>query len=244
MQSGAGMLQRTGPYTFSDPSEKTALSFHFGLMLAKLFAEVLFDVPRMLHFAVYGNQYNVLAAPGDSRPDLIGLSATGDWFVFEAKGRSNGFDSEALAIAKLQAQQIRIIENVEPVCRIASQSYFSTSGMRFRMDDPEANEKHTRNIKITRDQFEAAYYSPIRNMLGLRGIPEIALIDQRRFVGTRIAEADLSIALTEEGTSPVDDRAAIPLVSDQYLGRDGVLVRLGPSWGETNMRLEPSQRPI
>ena len=152
-------------------------------MLAKLFAEVLFDVPRMSILPPTETNTTSLQLQANRAPHLIGLSATGDWFVFEAKGRSNGFYSEALANAKLQAQQIRIIENVEPVCRIASQSYFSTSGMRFRMDDPEANEKHTRNVKITRDQFEAAYYSPIRNMLGLAGIPESTLIDQGASLG-------------------------------------------------------------
>src|SRR5579864_7166070 len=89
LQSASGRLLQTMPYITSDPSEKTSISFYLGTTLAKLFAEVFFDVPRMLHVAVYGENYQVAAGQGASRPDLIGLSLSGDWFVFEAKGRSN-----------------------------------------------------------------------------------------------------------------------------------------------------------
>jgi hypothetical protein len=58
-------------------SEKTSISFYLGMTLAELFAELLFDVPRMLHFAVYGQNYQIVAAAGESRPDLIGLSNNG-----------------------------------------------------------------------------------------------------------------------------------------------------------------------
>lgn len=130
-EGSLGVLLRSMPYSASDPSEKTSISFYLGMTLAKLFADVLFDVPRMLHFAVYGENYEIAAGEGESRPDLIGLSATGDWFVFEAKGRSNGFDGGALQTAKNQAEQIQLIDNVAPVCSIASQSYFSANGLRF-----------------------------------------------------------------------------------------------------------------
>lgn len=124
-EASSGHLLRTIPYEASDPSEKTSISFYLGLTLAKLFGDVLFAVPRMLHVAVYAQNYQIAPGQGASRPDLIGLSANDDWFVFEAKGRSNGFDSEALGTAKDQAEQITSIDNVTPLCRIASQSFFS-----------------------------------------------------------------------------------------------------------------------
>src|SRR5258708_7338129 len=126
LEGGLGRLLRTMPYEASDPSEKTSISFYLGTTLAKLFAELLFEVPRMLHIAVYGQNYQIATGPGASRPDLIGLSTNGDWFVFEAKGRSNGFDTSALTTAKDQAEQVISIDNVAPICRIASQSFFST----------------------------------------------------------------------------------------------------------------------
>jgi hypothetical protein len=65
-----------------------------------------------------------VAGQGESGPDLIGLSHDGDWYVFEAKGRSNGFDALALATAKEQVEQIISIDNLAPVCSIACQAYF------------------------------------------------------------------------------------------------------------------------
>lgn len=137
--------------------------------LAKLFAEQLLDVPRMLHFAVYAQTYQVVAAAGDSRPDLIGLSKNGQWFVFEAKGRSNNFDAEALKTAKAQAEQIQFIDNLAPVCNIGCQVYF-TNVLNFRLDDPPAGGgRRVRTIKITRSEFEHANNEPIRTVIDLRG---------------------------------------------------------------------------
>src|SRR5258708_5194161 len=170
LEANSGHLLPSLPYETSDPSEKTSISYYLGMTLAKLFAEVLFGVPRMLHVAVYGQNYQIATGQGASRPDLIGLSANGDWFVFEAKGRSNGFDSGALSTAKDQAEQIISIANVAPLCRIASQSFFSTNGLRLRMDDPEPQKRsRSRSLNITRDEFEHAYYDPIRGIVASRG---------------------------------------------------------------------------
>jgi hypothetical protein len=243
LEASSGRLLQTIPYVTSDPSEKTSISFYLGMTLAKLFAEVLFDVPRMLHVAVYGQNYQIAAGQGASRPDLIGLSATGAWFLFEAKGRSNGFDGQALSTAKDQAEQIISIDNVAPLCRVASQSFFSTTGLRFRMDDPE-RKKHSRSrtLSITRDEFEHAYYDPIRSILASRGSDTGLEIGGRKFRGTRIEEADVWIALVEQDVSLSDKSEADLTASNEYLGKDGVLIRLGSSWSQANMRLQPHLR--
>jgi hypothetical protein len=62
MQTPSNFIARTMPYQMSDPSEKTSISFYLGMTLAKLFAEVLFDVPRMLHFALYAQNYQIVVA--------------------------------------------------------------------------------------------------------------------------------------------------------------------------------------
>lgn len=243
LEASSGRLLQTIPYGASDPSEKTSISFYLGMTLAKLFAEVLFDVPRMLHVAVYGQNYQIAAGQGTSRPDLIGLSANGDWFVFEAKGRSNGFDGQALNTAKDQAEQIISIDNVAPLCRIASQSFFSTNGLRFRLDDPDRPRgSQLRTLNITRDEFDHAYYEPIRGIVAFRGSNVPLEIAGRRFRGARIEEADLLIALAEQGVSLTDKLEADLTSSDEYLGKDGVLIRLGSSWSQENMRLQPHLR--
>lgn len=195
----------------------------------------------MLHFAVYSQNYQITTGPGASRPDLIGLSANNEWFVFEAKGRSNGFDTEALTTAKDQAEQIISVDNVAPLCRIASQAFFSADGLRFRMDDPEHQESRpSRTLNITRDDFEHAYYAPIRDIISSRPARELVL-GRRKVRGVRVEEADLSIALIEQG-APVNQAEAVPHSADAYFGRDGILVQLGSSWSQANMRLQPHLR--
>jgi hypothetical protein len=243
LEGNSGRLLQTMPYVTSDPSEKTSISFYLGMTLAKLFAEVFFDVPRMLHVAVYGQNYQVAAGQGASRPDLIGLSLSGDWFVFEAKGRSNGFEADALATAKDQAEQITSIDSAAPVCRIASQSFFSSDGLRFRMDDPSrARSGRKRAVKMTVHDFEHAYYDPLRSILASRETAADIEIAGRRFRGARIAEADILLALPEQGPPAVTNQPANVTSTSEYLGKDGVLVQLGSSWSEANMRLQPHLR--
>lgn len=245
LEASSGLLVQTMPYVASDPSEKTSISFYIGMTLAKLFAEALFNVPRMLHFAVYGQNYQIAAGQGASRPDLIGLSTNGDWFVFEAKGRSNGFEGGALITAKDQAEQINLIDNVAPLCRIASQSFFSTNGLRFRMDDPaRTRSNRSRSLDITRNTFEHAYYDPIRAIVESRGLITQLAVARRRFRGALIKELDCWIALPEQNASLTDRSEPDLPFSGEYLGNDGVLVRLGPSWSEANMRLQPQLRSI
>jgi hypothetical protein len=242
MQTPLDFIARTVPYQVSDPSEKTSISFYLGMTLAKLFAEQLFDVPRMLHFAVYAQNYQIVAAAGESRPDLIGLSNSGEWFVFEAKGRSNSFDSEALETAKAQAEQIQSIDNLAPLCSVACQAFF-TSVLSFRMDDPPAGGKRqVRTIKITRSEFEHAYDDPIRTVINLRGANASLSYANRRFRGARIEEADLWIGVPDETQAQPGKSDEGSVAHNQYLGGDGVLVRLGATWSEANMRLQPHLR--
>lgn len=243
LEGNSGRLLQTMPYVTSDPSEKTSISFYLGITLAKLFAEVFFDVPRMLHVAVYGENYQVAAGQGASRPDLIGLSVNGDWFVFEAKGRSNGFEADALAAAKVQAEQIISIDNAVPACRIASQCFFSTDGLRFRMDDPPRSARgRTRAVKMTVNDFDHAYYEPLQNIIASRETAADIDIAGRRFRGVRIAEADILVALPEQGPLAITNQGTNVASGSEYLGKDGVLVQLGSSWSEANMRLQPHLR--
>jgi hypothetical protein len=239
MQTPLDFIARTMPYQLSDPSEKTSISFYLGMTLAKLFAELLFDVPRMLHFAVYAQNYQVATAAGESRPDLIGLSNGGEWFVFEAKGRSNNFDAGALNNAKEQAEQF--IDNLAPACSVACQAYF-TNILCFRMDDPPSGKSNRpRTIKISRSGFEYAYDDPIRTVIELRGANAPLSYGARRLRGARIEEADLWIAVPESTQAPAGESEEV-VALDEYLGGDGVLVRLGPTWSEANMRLQPHLR--
>lgn len=242
-ETSSGYLRRTIPYQASDPSEKTSISFYLGMTLTKLFAEVFFGVPRVLHFAIYAQNFQIVTGQNESRPDLIGLSNGGDWYVFEAKGRSNGFDAKALKTAKDQAEQIISIDNLAPVCSIACQAYFSPSGLRFCMDDPaERRNDRSRTINISRSDFTKAYDDPIRRVIELRGSNAAIAYGGRRFRGARFEEADLWVAIPDDNQKTPDKSQEDSLAMNEYLGGDHVLIRLGSTWSEAKMRLQPHQR--
>lgn len=238
-ETGTGMFERSLPYLNADPSEKRAISFYLGMTLSKLVADLLLGVPRALHFAVYGANYQVAATPGASRPDLIGEGPTGDWVVLEAKGSSNGFANQMLVAAKIQAQTITTINGATPVCRVATESYFAQNALRLRIDDPEYNERFpSRQLTVDQERFARAYYRPLDQLIQSRiGLHE--LNDATRSRGAYIPELDFSISIHRR-SKKTDE--SMTVAAGQYLGRDGVLIRLGQSWTTDKMQLQPFER--
>lgn len=68
------------------------------------------------------------------------------------------------------------------------------------------------------------------------------VIAGKRFRGTRIEEADILVALEEQAVALTDKPEADLPSSGEYLGKDGVFIRLGSSWSQANMRLQPHLR--
>jgi hypothetical protein len=92
-------------------------------------------------------------------------------------------------------------------------------------------------------QFLRAYYNPLQVLLGLRGADVSFVIGTRVLRGVRIPEIDCLIALLEpEHVAAAGKLEDVSLSANDYLGNDGVLVRLGPSWNVANMGLEPRLR--
>jgi hypothetical protein len=243
VQGNAGALLRAATFAAADPSEKSAISYSLGMTMAKLFAEVLFDTPRLLHYAVYAPNYEIAVAAGNSRPDLIGRTTTGGWIVFEAKGRSNGLDKKALGAAKLQAKQIYTIENSVPLCHIGGQSYFSPGGLKFMMDDPEpADNERSRRLNISAEELVVTYDRSLRRLVESRGEARRVQIEGVDFTEAPVEEADIVLGLPEGDAAPQVARRPRQISPTTYIGGDGLLVRLGNSWSEDRMRLEPHLR--
>jgi hypothetical protein len=241
-ESTSCRLFQTMPYEMSDPSEKTSISFYLGMTLSKLFAGELFDVPRMLHYAVYKDDYTIVAKQGKSRPDLIGEALNGDWFVFEAKGRSNGIDQNALKTAKLQAKQIVSISSNAPSCRIAGQAFFDPY-LSFGMEDPPHEDSdYSRRLNITHEKFRRDYDDPLHRIVDARGSDVRLRVGDRQYIGAWIEELDILIALPAESDGSENNSQPDRRHSEEYLGKDGTLIRLGQSWREENMKLEPHLR--
>jgi hypothetical protein len=70
-------ITRSNAYNALDPSEKGAVSYFFGLTLAKLFSDHVLNAPWMMHLAVYLNQLQPIIFNSTRRPDLVGQDVAG-----------------------------------------------------------------------------------------------------------------------------------------------------------------------
>jgi hypothetical protein len=82
----------------------------------------------------------------------------------------------------------------------------------------------------------------LQNIIASRETAADIDIAGRRFRGVRIAEADILLALPEQGPLAITNQGTNVASGSEYLGKDGVLVQLGSSWSEANMRLQPHLR--
>jgi len=236
LEAPTGAIVPAATYLGADPSEKSNISYSIGMTLAKLYSEVALATPRLLHYATYAGGYAITTAVGGSRPDLIGLTATGDWVVFEAKGRSNGLEAGVVETAKLQSLQILTIGGLAPVCRAGLAAYFSPGGLRFAVEDPPGDGR--RKVNLTREQFEARYDGSLRRLIQTRASNARHRIGGREYLGAEYREADLFLSIPTDETL---DRGR-SLSDSAYLGSDGLLIELGPSWREGRMMLQPQLR--
>ena len=244
---GYGQIRRSEAYLGLDPSEKSAISYFLGLTMAKAFAELILDVPWLMHLDVYREEL-LPVLDGQSRPDLLGQTVGGDWVAIEAKGRSNSFDAGALESAKGQAQMLGTIVGEEPALRIGMVTHFDNTDdgrLQFRASDPRPDNHRERvDLPLSRERLMEGYYRPFRTLLSRsQRRTEVA---NRVFRVAEAESADLIVGLAESRiekaaiTGPEPEQHA---ESDKYYaGRDGVLVIVGPLWSPASMQLEPQTR--
>ncbi|SNS99069.1 hypothetical protein SAMN05421770_103369 [Granulicella rosea] len=236
VEAPSGAIMKADTYLGADPSEKGNISYSLGMTVAKLYSELLLSTPRLLHYATYAGGYAITTGAGGSRPDLIGLTSTGDWVVLEAKGRSNALEAGVVATAKLQSLQILTIDGLPPVCRVGMAAYFAPSGLRFSVEDPVGG--GSRKVDITQDKFAMRYDSALRRLIQTRTPNASRRIAGHQYLGAEYPEADLFLSIPED---QMLDRGRM-LDDTTYLGRDGLLIELGSSWREGKMLLQPQLR--
>jgi hypothetical protein len=192
-----GRLRPSRAYSGLDPSEKAGVSYFLGLALTKLVAEKLFGVPWLLHLDVYKQQLAPdLAFP--EKPDFVGMDPWLLWIVVESKGRSGGLPKRLLDVAKRQVQSVRRIGGQFPALRIAVATYFSSTGLRARMRDPNTPEPDAIDIELNPEQLARAYYRPVVEMIRASSVPPARRqVDGRADVITPLAGLDARLGLEE-----------------------------------------------
>ena len=245
---------RSDAYDGLDPSEKGAISYFLGLALTKAFVAQQLDVPWLMHIDLYRGRFGVNLAPGE-RPDLFGQDSLGRWVVAESKGRTNAHDKKALAKAKVQASQVIDIGGSAPHLSIGLVASFQKGRLVLVADDPPPDEDGERiSIQVSEEEFRRTYYRPFEVLLATFPVQEERIGDHQVRV-IRSESADLFIGIATEyvhaaKTPLVGDavRRPTPALRDAegraYLGSDGIYVRLGESWSEELMRMQPQERQV
>ena len=185
-RSNGNYITRSDAYNALDPSEKGAVSYFMGLTLSKLFAEHVLNAPWMMHLDVYFNQLQPMIGNGKRRPDLVGQDSHGRWIVAESKGRTNGFDPNALVRQKQQTASIRPVAGQVPYLKFALvlALFGASENLAANCLDPEETDGEPSDLVIERDQFFDDYYEPFLNLV--RDQPVL-----RTDVLSRIPELDM-----------------------------------------------------
>ena len=246
-EDSRGYLAKSAAFDELDPSEKGAMSYFFGLATAKLLAEKRLGVSWLMHLDVYRHMLHpVVTHRGKVKPDLLGRDTKNQWIVFEAKGRSGVMPSRVMDGAKAQTANLHSVAGVPITLGVAHGASFKKRRLNVDWVDPQPREDAAR-LSIEPEQFDENYYGPI----------ELALASPDRRMRTRrlndrlcemvpAPELDLRIG---RARSDQEVRSSYALTADsneqissEYVGGDGIAVQLGPSWSDTRMRLELTQR--
>ncbi|MGL6004020.1 hypothetical protein [Aeromonas sobria] len=239
LKQNANKLEKSSVYTDMDPTEKTFVSFSLGMIMSKLFALKLLGIPWLEHVSSV-NSSVVTKTQTKSRPDLIGLNKRKEYIIFEAKGRSNNFDSAVQAKAKNQTKVIHKIGSLQPVLRVACQSYFNNS-LEVYIEDPEDIQEEPINIEISETDYFESYYSIFKGILRT----DQSLLKQ---IGIQIAfSSSLHSALKKRKYEALFNVAK---KKDVYFDKDGfkcfpdgLKIKLDPTlWGDELLAVEPDQR--
>jgi hypothetical protein len=261
LQQAGDAIVKSPAYDSLDSSEKGAVSYYLGLVIAKLFAMKLLDTPWLMHLDVYQDALLPVFAPGKSRPDLVGVRNLRQWVVIESKGRTGGGNDKVLKNAKNQTRRLRRIGGQLVDIRVAMVTCFLRRHLSAAWSDPDDYDDDGFDLNVSIDDFVARYYDPIRQLISASGdrltVLNVeylfgVLPSPRQFFVVDIPEADLKIGLdatiyTNFGGAEDAFLRQSQIVKEDvgrtFIGKDGVLVRLGTGWSEDVMSVPPDIRP-
>lgn len=228
-----------------DRSEKVGLSYALGQAMTAIYCRQQLGVAFLMHVDRYAGHHRVSFNLGRKRPDLFGMTASGDWIVAEAKGRSNGMESGLPATLAAQKSMIKSISGQKPAVALGCVSSFPVlySGVwdRLHVDvvDPPP-EAEAVDIVVDLDLYWRAYYAPFV----LAANAGEAVDDRPGYVASRFPGLDLHVGLLTSihelvvGLEPITaariGSALAELTADDSRDRidlpDGTLVET--SWAE------------
>lgn len=259
LRQGTTGCERSSLYDAQDPSEKSATSYFLGMTMAKLFAGTYFNTPWLFHLSYASSQgISVASLPGsNSRPDLIGTTVSGNWIIVEAKGRSGGFNSQALLKAKDQTKMISSINYSPPVLSIALQAYFKGERLHVSLDDPPERDRSAIDVELDLPTAMRRYYA-LALALAVAASPptQDRTLAGQRYVTRFDRDSGITIGIDRSVLDLVNagkmeelrTLARIKSAQDRATSEgttmypDGLLVSLDDRWTQERMRKEPELR--
>jgi hypothetical protein len=242
-----GRLHATPLYSNAGFTERRVISHFVGNVVCTMLAERIARVPWVMSLENYAQEVNPTYS-GKSRPDYVGKSLGNQWFVFESKGRTGQPTAKDIVGWKKQANGVTNVGGIPVTCGLVSVAFLDNGDDLVAIwDDPEPTEGDSRSggLDLTSEQYYRSYYAPILRLLeGATGsadsqygrliaIPRLDVFvglhnDVRTSYEARNYDALFRFA---EQHAPVQDNG-ITGSSDEMLFPDGVIVKLGPSWGD------------
>ncbi len=198
VEESDGRLGKSEAFVALDPSERGAVSFFLGLVLTKLLAERLFQVPWLLHLDVYRTALNPsLALP--LKPDFVGMDAFQQWVVIESKGRTGTATVNVMSHGKRQTRSLRNLDGHLPALRAVVGTYFSSGMLRARVWDPDEYNEDAVDLPIQPEALVREYYKPIVEFV--EEFPRVVVqptVEQKTARVSPIVGLDASVRLDEE----------------------------------------------
>lgn len=197
-----------------DMSEKGAMSYWYGMIMAKLTAESELQVPWLAHVDQMRRAGVLITNPNsNSRGDLVGRGMNG-WHVFEAKGRSNPYAANLVTDAKQQAAMVTSVHNQPPVTSSACITALFTTPISVLLDDPPPDDERQVSWDINESAFFRQYYQGIIDYVRELG-------PRRREIGNNsVVTAPLFPFVMRQSTMrrfyPFDPRLELGLLSSIY----------------------------
>lgn len=239
LKQNSNQLEKSGVYLDMDPTEKVFVSFSLGMVMSKLFALRLLGIPWLEHVANVNSSISTKTTT-KSRPDLIGLNVRKEFVIFEAKGRTNNFNNLAQTTAKGQTKVIHKIGAVQPVLRVACQSYFKNT-LEVFIEDPEEIQDEPIDIEVLKHDYFKSYYSIFQKLTEEE-------LSQLKPIGVeiRFSETLSEVFKTGKYEALFEDVSEDKVYFDEDGFKcfpDGLKIRLDTDlWNEKLLKMEPDLR--
>lgn len=246
-------VEKSTLYERLDPTEKGAISYFIGMMAAKIVGQRLLNTPWLFHLSTFSTIGGIITPHSKSQPDLIGLNNRGNWIIVEAKGRTNGYNDEAMMAAKNQTRKVRQINGQYPALRAAVQAYFKPT-LNFAIHDPDEFDDDAVDLFVQTEQALHRYYQCANDTNGPNRYSR--RIKGHEFLFQSIEDIGISIGIDRrveaaiQGNRPQqeimlalkDINSAMQGDEKTRLFPDGLAVSVDKRWFSENMSRNPLDR--